>query len=106
MRAEMVLEDVKRAYQSLEDETDLRQFRILWVACVVLLRTIDHVLDKVDRINPQIDKAITQLWDDLKSNREDNKIFGEFIEKERNQTSKTYTIWIYQWMNSHSKGRL
>lgn len=42
-----VLDDVKRAYELLENvDQDEQLFRIYWVTCIGLLRTISEVLKK------------------------------------------------------------
>ena len=47
-RARIVLEDCRLALQLLEEETDLRRWRLHWVAAVALVRAVGHVLEKVD----------------------------------------------------------
>jgi hypothetical protein len=47
-RARLVLEDCKLALQLLENETDLRRWRLHWVSAIALIRAVGHVLDKVD----------------------------------------------------------
>jgi hypothetical protein len=72
---------------------ELPEWRLYWVAGIALLRTIGHVLAKVDA-NSSADhsQAIDSLWRKLKSDREENWIFWDFIEKERNNLLKTYSF--------------
>ena len=72
---------------------ELPEWRINWVAGVALLRTIGHVLVKVDsKTSPAHAVAIGELWRKFKSDREDAAIFWNFIEQERNNILKTYSF--------------
>ncbi|WP_156478836.1 hypothetical protein [Alcanivorax sp. NBRC 102028] len=48
LKAEKVLADCKKAVELMEAEENPDSFRVLWVACLALLRSVGHVLKKVD----------------------------------------------------------
>ena len=61
--ARKVLADCKKAHDLLEAESDTARFRLLWVSGVALLRSVGHVLQKVDsrhdlRVKGAIDEAV------------------------------------------------
>ena len=93
--ARQVLNDCRLALAMLEDETDLRRWRIHWVAALALVRAVGHVLDKVDGKNPSI-KAIAQgAYAEWKSDAPEHEIFREFVERERNMILKEYEFNIH-----------
>jgi hypothetical protein len=76
---------------TFDGDDELPEWRISWVAGVALLRTIGHVLSKVDaKTSERHRDAINGLWAELKFDRDANRIFWNFIEKERNSILKTY----------------
>lgn len=89
--ARKVLADCKTAHNLLEAESDTARFRVLWVSGVALLRSVGHVLQKVDsKRDPQIAGAVVAAWERWKVDREANAVFWEFIEEERNNILKEY----------------
>jgi hypothetical protein len=89
--ARKVLADCKAAHELLETESDAARFRLIWVAGVALLRTVGHVLEKVDsRRDPKTAVAARAAWKRWKADKEANAIFWEFIEEERNNILKEY----------------
>jgi hypothetical protein len=75
------------------DVDEYEDWRLYWVAGITLLRTIGHVLAKSDSTTSEKHKTeIESLWDIWKTDRDENCIFWEFIEKERNNLLKTYTF--------------
>jgi len=93
LTARTILSDCKNAQAVLEDESDTVRFRLFWVAGVVLLRAVGHVLHKVDRDrSPAIKLQIDQAYEKWKGDRETNAIFWEFIDDERNRMLKEYEI--------------
>lgn len=59
----------------------------------MLLRTVGHVLEKVDGArSPQLRAAIDREWERVKARRAENLIFHAFIEEERNSIAKEYEI--------------
>lgn len=76
-----------------DGDEELPEWRLYWVAGIALLRTIGHVLAKVDAgTSAEHSQAIGDLWRRFNSEREDSWIFWEFIEKERNNLLKTYSF--------------
>ncbi len=76
-----------------DGDEELPEWRMYWVAGIALLRTIGHVLAKVDsQTSAKHSQEIDDLWTRLKSDREASWIFWEFIEKERNNLLKTYSF--------------
>lgn len=94
-RARAVLEDCRLALSILEEEQDLRRWRITWVSAVALIRAVGHVLQKVDGKDETIKKSANQLYKKWKKNAQENSIFHEFIEKERNNILKEYEVNIH-----------
>jgi hypothetical protein len=95
-KARSVLEDCKHAHALLEDEVRPDSFRVLWVAGIALARAVGHVLQKVDAAESgPLKKAVDQAYADWKNNREDNAIFWEFIEEERNRVLKQYEAGFF-----------
>lgn len=67
----------------------------MWVAAVVLLRAVGHVLSKIDATKSAKHKEeIGRLWEDWKLEREGNWIFWDFIENERNNIVKAYQFGV------------
>lgn len=76
-----------------DGEVERSEWRLYWVSGVALLRTIGHVLAKVDaKSSLQHSQAIDDFWKSLHSERESAWIFWEFIEKERNNLLKVYSF--------------
>ena len=77
----------------VDGDVELPEWRIFWVAGIALLRTIGHVLAKVDaNRSTRHSQVIGELWRRLKSDRSGSQISWDFIEKERNSLLKTYTF--------------
>jgi hypothetical protein len=94
-RARLVLEDCRLALQLLEDETDLRRWRLHWVAAVTLLRAVGHVLEKVDGTAQAVKSASRAAFTRWKSDAPEHEIFREFIERERNTILKEYEFNLH-----------
>ncbi|MBD9407526.1 hypothetical protein IB236_19480 [Acidovorax sp. ACV02] len=89
--ARIVLQDVKFALSKHTDTLQSEWFRISWFGIVGLLRSIGHVLDKVDsQISPAMAYAIRESWKQLQSTKPEPVIFWGFIESERNRILKNY----------------
>jgi hypothetical protein len=95
LRARLVLEDCRLALQLLEDETDLRRWRLHWVAAIALIRAVGHVLDKVDGKAPAIKAASRAAYVRWNTSVSEHEIFREFIERERNTILKEYEFNIH-----------
>lgn len=93
--ARQVLDDCEAALQMLEDEHDEQRWKVLWVGVMTLLRTVGHVLRKVDGEIPsqraEIDAAYVR-WKDVQSK---HAVFWRFIEKERNNILKEYRLNVH-----------
>jgi hypothetical protein len=86
-----VLEDCETALEMLQVEDSFDKFRVIWVAAIAQVRAVGHVLHKVDgERNPNLKKIIENAFGDWKKEREDNAIFWDFIENERNSVLKQY----------------
>lgn len=92
--AREVLIDCEIALEMLEEEADLRRWRVLWAGSVSLLRAVGHVLKKVDGADPRIGLAVDQRYRTWGSERQENAIFWDFIEKERNNVLKEYQFGL------------
>ncbi|MGK9052131.1 hypothetical protein [Neorhizobium petrolearium] len=77
----------------VDGDEELPDWKLPWVAGIALLRTIGHVLAKVDaKASPAHSREIERFWQSLKSDRESSRVFWDFIENERNNLLKTYTF--------------
>jgi hypothetical protein len=66
-----------------------------WVLCLTLLRTVGHVLRKVDReADAKHRAAISAKWNEWKTYTEENCIFWDFIDAERNNLLKEYKFGV------------
>ena len=73
---------------------DFPEWRMKWVYGV-MLRTIGHVLEKVDtKTSDQHQDVIRSAWQRWKSDHGGNWIFWDFIEQERNSILKTYDFGV------------
>ncbi|MGE4265106.1 MAG: hypothetical protein AB7E46_11625 [Desulfovibrio sp.] len=92
LKARGVFGDFQRVCGMLKEESGKQEYRILWVAALTLCRAVGHVLDKVDgKASSEAKKIINDMFAGWK-NGDENKIFREFIEKERNLVLKQYEI--------------
>jgi hypothetical protein len=94
-RARIVLEDCKLALQLLENETDLRRWRLHWVSAIVLIRAVGHVLDKVDGKSKAVKDVSRAAFARWTGNAPEHEIFREFIERERNTILKEYEFNLH-----------
>ena len=94
-RARLVLEDCRLALQLLEDETDLRKWRLHWVAAIALIRAVGHVLHKMDGKSPAVRTASSAAYARWMGATPEHEIFREFIEKERNTILKEYDFNLH-----------
>lgn len=94
--ARRVLEDCRLAYEELEEEEDLKQWRIKWIGALALIRMVGHVLHKVDSRNPTVKKLSKELYVEWKDPQADHLIFREFIERQRNLALKEYRLGILE----------
>lgn len=88
-----VLEDCKGALQDFKYGVQGEVWRRRWITSVVLLRTVGHVLSKVDALSdPALKKIIDAEWAKLQDSKPEPRIFWEFIDEERNNILKEYQI--------------
>ena len=89
--ARETLEDCRGALAELTDGVQGRDWRRKWILAVVLLRTVGHVLDKVDGSrSAAYRKAIDSWWSALKAGKPAPTIFWQLIDEERNSILKEY----------------
>lgn len=80
-------------FQHTDIDEEKPEWRLYWVAGIALLRTIGHVLAKVDGLASARHRSeIDRLWESWKIDRLRSSIFRNFIEKERNNLLKTYSF--------------
>ena len=88
-----VLEDCKGALEDFKYGVQGGEWRRRWITSVVLLRTVGHVLSKVDALtDPVLEKIINAEWEKLQGSKPEPRIFWEFIDQERNNILKEYQI--------------
>lgn len=93
LSARNVLNDCREVIEEISGGVQGSQWRIRWVAAVVLLRTVGYVLSSVDKnINESYRQAIDEAWSKLKSTKPEPKIFWEFIDAERNNIIHEYKV--------------
>ena len=64
MASRSVLQDVEKCLEWLEDESDEFRFRMALIAAVALIRTVGHVLRKVDGSRrPALMEIISRRFD-------------------------------------------
>ena len=89
--ARHVLSDCELAIAELEPTQDGALWRRRWVAALVLLRSVGHVLTKVDGVESATYRsAIDAWWKEMQQSKPYPPIFWSFIEKERNAILKQY----------------
>jgi len=93
-KARLVLQDAMFVREKLENEIGHIEWRLYWVLAVVLLRAVGHVLDKVDGHNDPIVKRVAGELHKSWRSGEENAIFRDFIERERNSILKEYSSEI------------
>lgn len=87
--AREVLSDCEVALAMLEDEPDLRRWRVTWAGSVALIRAVGHVLQKVDGADRVVKDIANEFFSRWKV-ADEHRIFREFIEHERNNLLKEY----------------
>lgn len=89
-----VLADCRDAWRELEEAAECGDGRVWWrrwLAALVLLRAVGHVLRNVDREeSSRHQRAIDKFWGDLRNAKPEAKIFWAFIDDERNVIIKEY----------------
>lgn len=90
--ARHVLSDCEVALEMLENERDEQRWRVLWVGAMALLRAVGHVLRKVDGETPWQRMIIDAAYQRWSNERSEHTIFWNFIDKERNNILKEYSL--------------
>ena len=93
--ARQVLDDCRESILELRS-AEMHTLRRRWVATIVLLWAVGHVLANVDRLSsPAARRVIDRKWKELNDPLAPCLIFAEFIDKERNNVVKAYgsSIW-------------
>ena len=89
-QARLVLNDAIYIRNKLETKESTIEWRLNWVLVIVLLRTVGHVLVKIDgEAHQGVKREARRLFDQWKAAPE-HSIFREFIELERNTILKEY----------------
>ena len=79
--------------QNSDIDDEHPEWSIQWIAGVATLRTIGHVLHKLDAKKSDKHRAvIDRAWAEWNANKDDNWIFFDFIEKERNNILKEFSF--------------
>ena len=97
-QARKVLADCRLALDKLEHETDGDLWRIYWVASLVLVRAVGHVLHKVDgKQDERLGEVLRERFAEWKDpGFKEHIIFREFIERDRNMLLKEYEHNVYE----------
>lgn len=91
--ARLVLADCEKAAAEIDSDIQGSSWRRWWITSVVLLRTVGHVLKKVDSTRSAAHKlAIDEAWRSLRRSKPEPAIFWGFIEDERNNILKEYKL--------------
>ena len=80
----------------LEGEENEQRWRVLWAGAIALLRTVGHVLQKVDGKDPALRPLVDSAYNRWKANRSGNAVYWEFVEKERNNILKEYRFHVHE----------
>lgn len=74
-----------------EEEIEYGDWFVPWIAGLALLRSIGHVLVKIDGKSSERHKEIiANAWDSWKTEAISRDVFFNFVEKERNNILKTF----------------
>jgi hypothetical protein len=94
--ARKVLADCETAHQLLRKEKmGSATWRVHWVACLTLLRAVGHILDKIDgEADAKHSAAIKAKWEEWNTYKQENSIFWNFIDSERNNLLKEYKFGV------------
>ena len=104
-RARQVLDDARAAVSAHREDLFGPAFRICWFTVVGLLRSVGHVLGKVDSTHsPEMAAAIARAWSRLVESKPEPAIFWGFIDSERNRFLKNYEHGITRMRIFRSSG--
>lgn len=89
--ARHVIADCREAHNELVDGLSGSLWRRRYYVCVALLRTVGHVLHKVDsEVSSKHASVIEDWWQNQKDTKPEPAIYWSFVEEERNLFIKTY----------------
>ena len=95
--ARLVLADCEAALQDLIESHSGSMWRRRWFALVALLRSVGHVLDKVDGpTNKKLATIIADEYSKLKDSKPEPIIYWRFIKEERDIVIKEYKFRAYK----------
>jgi hypothetical protein len=78
--------------QNSDIDDEHPEWRRNWIVGVAMLRTVGHVLHKVDAAtSPRHKSVIHTAWQSWNSDKDGDWIFFDFIEKERNNILKMFS---------------
>ena len=81
--------------QNSDIDDEHPEWRMHWVFAVVMLRTVGHVLAKVDSRKSNVHERVIQgCWTQWKAHKAENWVFWDFIENERNNILKAYEFGV------------
>ncbi|PKG42572.1 hypothetical protein [Psychroflexus sp. MES1-P1E] len=97
MRVDKLIEDLELSLELLrkcEVENDIAMVRLQWLTCLTLLRAAGHVHNsEVQNTNKK------QIANKLFNDKRNDKVYSEFIKKERDLLLKEYEYYV---SNEHS----
>lgn len=80
-------------FQNMDIDDEHPEWRLYWFSGVATLRSIGHVLHNVDRqTGDRAARSIDTWWSRIKADRNENWIFFDFIERERNNILKEFSF--------------
>jgi hypothetical protein len=107
--ARLVLEDAEYALGQHRSTLQANAFRVSWFSVVTLLRSVGHVLDKVDG-SPMASaaqrRAIDEKYSGLKATKPEPIIYWAFIETMRNDFLKEYKAGVKRTLPIQIDGTL
>jgi len=91
-KAYEALRDADYALELLEQcEENKQKFRIIFVACMTLLKTVGQVL-VYKNADPDVKKVAIELFNEHKANAVQHDIYFKFIERERGLIIHEYSV--------------
>lgn len=95
-----------REFSKALESGDIARIRRGWIAAITLLRTVGHVLNKVDETRSRWLKEIGKReFARIKNDRFGNLIYWEFIDAERNLVLKEYQASIFEKVHNPENPR-
>jgi len=91
LSAYLVLRDARASCEELRIAQG-EDWRRRWISSLTFLRSVGHVLDKVDgNSSSKARQVINSWWDKIKQDKLEHSIFWNFIEPARNTALKAYS---------------